>query len=107
MSILRLNSATPFNLRPPATLLRPPFHERPAFARHRLKVDPLKLHECAQLYRLALFRFESEETVSNDGQQVLRELIATLKISFDDLGKCSKLVGRLCGDGRMALVQFL
>jgi hypothetical protein len=82
-------------VQPPAlaALLRPPFHERPAFARHRLKVDPLKLHECAQLYRLALFRFESEETVSNDGRQVLRELIATLKISFDDLGKMFKVSG--------------
>jgi hypothetical protein len=76
-----------------AALLRPPFHERPGFEHRRLKVDPFKLHECAQLYRLALFSFESEETVSNDGQKVLRELMVTLKISFDDLGKMFKVSG--------------
>jgi hypothetical protein len=67
--------------------------ERPAFGDQPLEIDPLKLRECGQLYRLALLSFESEGTVANEGQQILRKLMATLKISFDDLGKMFKVSG--------------
>jgi len=88
-TIKQCQSAQPSSLAGVGSLV----HERPTLEYHRLEIDPLKLHECAQLYWLALFSVDTEENLSKEGRAVLRKLMATLKISFDDLGKMFKVSG--------------
>jgi len=59
-----------------------------------LKVENIpKFHECYAMYNLAVSTVVGEQIATSEGQQILRRLMASLSISFDDLGRMFSVSG--------------
>jgi DNA-binding transcriptional regulator YiaG len=53
----------------------------------------INFQECFEMYNLAVYKVVTEQVTTAEGQQILRSMMASLNLSFDELGRIFRVSG--------------